>query len=179
MLIGDKETFAVECYHDAFPDQGRSIFGRMCLWLGGKRVGDIDEPACMLNVTGKHLRALLPHIDELDDPALQQLGDADAFAFLNRALYLDDSRSSEQIAADFKRFFKFDLLTNGGESFDRTKSFILRDGDEVRILFEDEQHGGFVFARVERERFALVVRGFLDWLAEEGEKAGGNPSEIR
>ncbi len=165
MLIGDKETFAVECYHDPLPNETRRVFGRMCVWVGGYRLGDIDEPTCMLNVTEGHLQELLQRLDVLDDPALRNLSDHEAFEFLDRAIYLDDERSTQQIANDSERFFKFDMLTNGGESFDHTKSFIIGHADGLRILFEDEQRR-FLSGHVERATFILTVRGFLAWVAD-------------
>src|SRR5688572_1587829 len=171
MLIGQKETFAIECYHDPLPNKNGSVFGRMCLWLDGRAVGDINEPACMLNVTEVHLQKVLDRIEALTDPALRNLSDREAFEFLDRALYLDDARSSEQVAADANRFFKFDLLTNGGESFDRTKSFIIGSADRVRVLFDDAKRG-FVSADIGRASFTLTVRGFLAWIAGEAKNAG-------
>ena len=171
MLIGDKETFAIECYHDPLPSETRRVFGRMCLWVGGNRLGDIDEPACMLNVTEVYLQGLLHRVESLDDPALRSLDDREAFEFLDRALYLDDARSNEQIAKDAERFSKFGLLTNGGESFDRTKSFIIGEADRLRVLFENDERG-FSSARVGRAAFVLTVRGFLAWLVDEGKNAG-------
>ena len=47
-------------------------------------------------------------------PSLSLLDDRDAFEFLDRALYLDDDRSIDQVMADATRFSKFNFLTNGG-----------------------------------------------------------------
>ena len=171
MLIGEKETFGVECYHDPLPNETRRVFGRMCIWVRGNRLGDIAEPACMLNVTEGHLQGLLQRLESLDDPALRNLSDREAFEFLDRAIYVDDTRSTAQVAKDAERFFKFDMLTNGGESFDHTKSFIIGDGDQLRVLFEDEERR-FLSARVGRASFILTVRGFLAWVAGEGKNAG-------
>src|SRR5690349_13219916 len=121
MLIGDKEMFAIECYHEPLSNDARRVFGRMCVWIEGKRLGDIDEPACMLNVTAVFLQGLLHRLNSLNDSALRDLNDREAFDLLNCAVYLDDGRSDEQVAIDAQRFSKFDLLTNGGESFDGTK----------------------------------------------------------
>jgi hypothetical protein len=166
MLIGDKNAIAIECYHETTLDEGRSVFGRMCIWAGGHRLGDINEPACMLNMTEGHLQALLKHIDSLEDPALCDRDGRGAFEFLDHALYLDDQRPDDQVAADAQRFFKFDFLTNGGESFDRTKSFIIAHGDDLRILWKDDKNG-FAPARVPRATFVLTARGFLNWMEEQ------------
>ena len=171
MLIGDKETFAVECYHEPLPNEARRVFGRMCIWVEGECLGDIDEPACMLNVTELQLENLLLRLESLDDPALRDLGDREAFDFLNHALYVDDTRTDEQVSRDAKRFFKFDLLTNGGESFDRSKSFIIGAAEQLRVMFEDDRRG-FSSGRVDRATFIHAVRGFLAWVAAESQNAG-------
>ena len=171
MLIGDKESFAIECHHEPLPNESRRVFGRMCVWAQGHRLGDIDEPACMLNVTEGHLQSLLLRLDSLDDSALRGLDDRDAFVLLDRAIYAGDERSTEEVTHDAERFFKFDFLTNGGESFDRTKSFSVANGDRLRILFTNEKDE-FVSAQVGRASFMLTVRGFLAWVAEEGGRAG-------
>jgi hypothetical protein len=170
MLIGDKDTFAIECYHDPVPNESRRVFGRMCVWLGGESLGDITEPSCMLNVTEGHLSDLLNRLHSLDDPAIRSLGDRDAYNLLNRLLYEDDDRSDEQVSLDAERFAKFDFLTNGGESFDRSKSFILNSGDQFLVLFNDAKTG-FASGRVPRSEFKLVVKGFLGWVSNEGTKA--------
>src|SRR5262245_23915345 len=100
MLIGDVKGFGIECYHDPFPNETRRVFGRMCLWVAGHRLGHIDESACMLNVTEGHLQDVLESLESLSDPALASLGDREAFDLLDRALYLDDERTDEKIAED-------------------------------------------------------------------------------
>jgi Immunity protein 42 len=169
MLIGDTQTFAIECYHEPLPNETRRVFGRMCIWTSDRRLGDITEPACMLNVTEGHLQALLGRIASLEDPALCELGDRDAFEFLNQALYVDEERSNEQVFIDVRRFSRFDFLTHGGESFDHTKSFVVSDGDYVRLLFEDDQNC-FASSRIARDTFVLTIQSFLAWVAEEGRR---------
>ncbi|MDO8330678.1 MAG: Imm42 family immunity protein [Fluviicoccus sp.] len=171
MIIGDKENFGYECYHDPLKNERRRVFGRMCVWAAGQVLGDISEPACMLNVTEGHLQSLLARMEALDEPLLSALGAREAFDFLDRALYLDDDRSNEQVTSDAERFFKFDFLTNGGESFDRTKSFIHRRDSQLRILFVDDE-GGFNSVLVGLSAFTLATKGFLAWVSAEGDNAG-------
>jgi hypothetical protein len=132
---------------------------------------DINETSCILDVTENQLRHLLERVDSLDDPTLRSLSDREAFDVLDRALYDDDDRTDAQVADDGERFSKFDFLTNGGESFDRTKSFVIGEGDRLRIVFDDEATG-FASARVGRAMFMLTVRGFLSWVSGERKKAG-------
>jgi hypothetical protein len=184
MLIGNKQTFAIECHHEPIPNDSRWVFGRMCLWCDGNPLGNIEEAACMLNVTEGFLQSLIQRLDALDDPALRQIGDRAAFDFLDHALYGDHERSSEQIVADATRFRKFDLLTNGGESFDNSKSFIIGDGDCLRILFVEYEPGpgqtykSFASARINRSDFIAVVRTFLDWMENEKNATHAAPSRL-
>ena len=170
MLIGDKDTFAIECYHDPVPNESRRVFGRMCVWICGKSLGDITEPSCMLNVTEGQIEDLLNRLDVIDDPALRGLGYREAYNLLNRLLYEDDERSDEQVSLDADRFAKFEFLTNGGESFDRSKSYIVKTGDQFLILFDDEATG-FASGKVSRGEFKMVVKGFLGWVSHEGANA--------
>ena len=131
-------------------------------------LGNIDEPACMLNVTEGFFVDLLPAIQNLENRELSEMPDVEAFKLLDNAVYLDDDRSSEQLASDAAKYSKFDFLTNGGESFDGTKSFIHRVGDVIRILFTDESDR-FHSIHVEREEFEKVITQFLCWLEKEGQ----------
>lgn len=125
----------------------------------------------MLNVTEGHLQGVLARLDSLHDPALDGLNPDEAFRCLDNALYLDTGQSTEQVAEDARRFFRFDFLTNGGESFDHTKSFLVNLGDSVRLIFRDEAdrlHSG----DIPRGVFTEVIKEFLDWISDEGARIG-------
>jgi hypothetical protein len=112
MLIGSKSSFAIECYCDSPHNDTRWVIGRMCVWIGGKRLGDITETSCVLNVTAGQLDELLRRIDSLDDPALVNLDDRATYDLLDLALYVDDELSDEKVTADAKRFAKFGSVRN-------------------------------------------------------------------
>jgi len=167
MLLGRKSDFAVECYHEPnYPNEHGWVFGRMCVWVQGSPLGDLDEPACMLNVTEGHVQDCLDRLDELWDEAVDGLSDSDAFQFLDSALYADDDRPNQQVYEEAVRFSKFDFLTNWGESFNGTKAFLLRSGADFRILYRlpsGSLAGGIVTGDV----LVATMRGLLDWLAVE------------
>ena len=125
----------------------------------------------MLNVTELDLQIALERLGSLQHPLLNDLAPREAFDLLDRALYLDDGASSEQIEQDAARFSKFNFLTNGGESFDHSKSFVVDVGESVRVLFTDDKDS-FHTADVPRMAFACVIRDFLKWLTDEGARAG-------
>ena len=172
MQFGDPSRFAIRCVHEPILNETARVFGRMCIIVGGQQLGDFNEPACMLNVTEGHLQAVLRRLSNLFDPAFDELADVALYRLLSRALYESDERTSEQVAADAERYFKFDFLTNGGESFDRFRSFICLSKGRVKILFADASDVPIV-ANVEAEYFAETVAAFLSWLSAEGEASCG------
>jgi hypothetical protein len=171
MQIGDPATFAIECVHEPIPNENGWVFGRMRLWVHGLEVGNFDEPACMLNVTAGHLQSALERLPTLEEPTFARLSGVEVFRLLDAALYADDQRSPGQVAADALRYRKFDFLTGGGESFDRTKAFIWLCEGDVCILAEELR--GIVSARVAASEFTLAVDAFLAWLDTEGRKHAG------
>jgi hypothetical protein len=167
MLLGVGDDFAIECVHEPdYPNDRGWVFGRMCVWARGVTLGDLTEPACMLNVTEGHFQDCLSLLDELHDEAVDGLPDEAAFRFLDAKIYLDDDRTNEEVLADSLRYSKFDFLTNCGESFDGIKAFLLKSGNHFRVLYRltSGTIGG-----VEITRCGLVsaTLAFLEWIAAE------------
>lgn len=163
--FGEPPAFQIECIHEPAPNTKGYVFGRMCLRFDSDVLGDLDEPACMLDVTAKHLQDILNSIDTLDAPELFAMTDKDLWAKLDNALYRDDSRTDDEVAADSREYSRFNFLTNGGESFDRSKSFIIAGASQVRILFRNyDKDGSLVGKTLDRHLFANAVQSFLEWL---------------
>jgi len=170
MIFGDPDTFAIECHHDPVANESRRVYGRIRLWVAGLTLGNINELTCWLNPIGSCLESVLNALALDPDPDVDLLDDCDAFAFLDQKLYLDDERTSAQINDDARRFARFHFLTNSGESFDHTKSFVVRSGDRVRVLFRDD-HDKFHAGDVNYDVFKWVVESFFHWIDSERERA--------
>lgn len=167
--FGEPSVFQIECIHEPMPNPSGHVFGRMCLRFESDVLGDLDEPACMLNVTAGHLEDVLDGIDALEAPELFALTDSRLWERLDTALYRNDNRTIVEVTADDRRYFKFDFLTNGGESFDGSKSFIVASESNVRILFKnDDADRSLVGATVNRYVFVEALQSFLNWLDAEG-----------
>jgi hypothetical protein len=172
MLIGNPNIFAIECYHEPISTNTWYVFGRMCIWTKGIKLGDIDEPDCMLNVTELALLNTFNKHESLENNALAQFSDKTLFDFLNHALYIDDEvKTYEEIRADAEKYFKFDFLTNGGESFDRTKSFAISDGNNIRLLFTDSTEK-FHSSHFPKQIFLDVITSFFAWMKNERQNVG-------
>ncbi len=171
MLIGDKKTLAIECYHDPITKKYKHIFGRMCFFASGIPLGDIHETTCILDVTKEHLLEITERLESLNNKKLQPLSDRDLFDFLNEALYFDDDRTLEEVRDDAEKYFKYDFLTNAGESFDGTKSFIVSDGANIRLMFTDTE-GFFHSSHFPKDLFLRVTTSFIQWIKDEKLKSG-------
>lgn len=170
--IGDPSVLQIECVHEPFPDAKGHVFGRMCLRFGDDVLGDFDNPACVLNVTAGHMEDALENLAGHEEPGLFALTDEALWRRLDAALYGDDERTIEQIVADARRYRRFDFLTNGGESFDHSRSFFVAGGQEVRVLFKrhDQPLTG---KRVDRSAFVETLRAWLRWFEAERVRANG------
>ena len=163
MLFGHKNEFAIEAVHECLGEDDTHVFGSMCLWVGGEMLGDLAEPSCMLGVTAGFFDSILGRISDLSSQEFSGLSDFDVYSKLDAAIYADDARTTAQVAADSKKYFKFDFLTNGGESFDNSKSFIVVDGGFVRVLFYSFSVDRFFSHSVSIFEFKTCINQFLAW----------------
>ncbi|MHA4867807.1 hypothetical protein ACXZ1M_08900 [Duganella sp. PWIR1] len=161
--FGNPSAFAFVCQHEPIPNERGHVYGRMCIKSNEKVLGDFDEPVCMLNVTASHLEAVISRLPELDTDMFVGQDDLAVWGKIDKYLYLDDERSNEELANDSEQFSKFDFLTNGGESFDDSKSFIIREGSRVRILFV-QGNSTVSCMSVHTDLFKETVQAFLEWI---------------
>jgi hypothetical protein len=129
-------------------------------------LGDLHEPACMLDVTNGVFEDVLERITELYSKELSGLGDLEAYNYLDHKLYGDDDRTSAEVYKDSDKYFKFDFLTNGGESFDNSKSFIVAEGFFLRILFYNYDKNKFIGYKVSKLEFTNTITKFTTWYYE-------------
>ncbi len=166
MLFGQREDFAIECYHDPIANEAGSVFGRICVWANNVQLGNVNEPACILGTLQSHFSKLLAELPLLRDAELENLADAAALEFLDRAIYGDDARTLKQIQADAARYSKFVFLTNWSEAFDGTKAFLLKSPAGFRILFR-LHNGECGSASVTRSGLVSATQEFLRWMVVE------------
>ena len=160
MIFGEPTDFAIEAYHEpSGPEWGG--FGRMCIAIQGIRLGDIRENHCSLFHATDRLRKAYPTIEALWDESFSGLSDAQIFAALDQALYLAD-------VSDWERYGRFDFLTNTGEQFDDSKTYIVcRPDGRVHIIyyrFRDDTLGS---ASCSARSFRSAAESFVCWFEEQ------------
>ena len=167
MIFGDKEIYAIEVYNEPqfYTKGGYYPLGGMCLHLNGEIFGDIDDSCNALGVTHLALKRAIENVDKIKHN-FDFRTDLEIFEYLDNILYLDDTRTYEQMVADGKKYWKFDFLTNGGIMFDRTKSFIYLDSfDCIHILSQTETKKVHA-SKIEKDVFLKVTKEFISWFDE-------------
>ena len=89
MIFGQREDFAIECYHEPISIEAGRVFGRICVWANNIQFGNINEPACILGTLQSEFSECLSGLPLLWDTEVDNLSDDDAFdgtnAFLLRS----------------------------------------------------------------------------------------------
>jgi hypothetical protein len=173
MIFRDKSIFAIEIYHQPLNNNSFYMCGRMCIYLFNKIFGDINNEYCHLYSA---YSALLDKINNINllEYEFGLSNDYEVFNFLDDKLYMaPDERTLEQIKIDARLYFKFDFMTNTGEIFDRTKSFIYMDKNKkIHIIYRtDEYNDGFEDGKIicnelDKEIFENVTKDLIKWYDE-------------
>lgn len=131
MLIGDPKSFAVEIYHEPAGPQWLG-FGRICVYVQGVVLGDVNEEHCSLFHPVKRICEIADSLTTLWDSCFAGLTEEEVFSKLDALLYTGD------LVGKPDAFYRFDFLTNTGEPFDGEKSFIYCTPEGVvNILFDE------------------------------------------
>jgi hypothetical protein len=148
MMFGQPTDFAIEAYHEpSGPEWGGC--GRLCIHIQGTTLGDIRDNHCSLFQVTDRFRELvgLPMlhrygetIETLWHESFDSLSDTEIFGLIDQARYVGEPSESGP------RYDVFDFLTNTGEMFNSTKTFIAcHPNGNVHILcqFRDNTFGFF------------------------------------
>ena len=129
MIFGDPNDFAIEAHHEPSGAQWGG-FGRLCIYINGNAIGDIRDNYCSLFAITNRFRELPTEIGSLWSDRFTGLTDDQIFRVIDDVLYIG---SDHDIGANFGRF---DFLTNTGEMFNATKTFLYcESGSLVHLLY--------------------------------------------
>ena len=129
MIFGNPNEFAIESYHEPSGAQWGG-FGRLCIYVNGNAIGDIRDNHCSLFAVTNRFRGLSTGIEGLWSDQFTGLTKDQIFHLIDDVLY---TGSDHQIGTNFGRF---DFLTNTGEMFNDTKTFLYcESGSFVHLLY--------------------------------------------
>lgn len=160
MNFGKPADFAIEAYHEpSGPEWGG--FGRMCIYIQGRQLGDIRENHSSLFHAVDRFRELQTTIEALWDQSFGVMSDAEIFSTIDRALYGSNDHP------DWDRYGRFDFLTNTGEPFDNFKTFIIcRPNVSVHVLYRLPS-GTVGSAACPVQSFSSAAASFVSWFDEQ------------
>jgi hypothetical protein len=160
MTFGNPKDFAIEAYHEPSGPQWGG-FGRLRIHVAEICIGNIRDHHCSLFHVTDRFRELIQSADALWDASFAELSDADIFDIIDRELYIGKASNTRP------GFSRFDFLTNRGEMFDGTKTFIIGTPDgRVHILceFRDDT---FRSASCGVQAFRGAIQDYVRWFDEQ------------
>lgn len=176
MVFGEKSDFAIEALMEPGLLVPSSAWGRMCIWIGGRSLGDITDEHCSLFSAYESFREASDNVDSLWDSHFAELSNSEIYYFLDEMLYgyrgnieVEDDKTAEEASRDWREYGKFNFLTNWGEMFDSAgKAFLLRkDNQTLKILLFDELNNIVETLECTTSNFRDSVRKFSAWYEEQ------------
>lgn len=179
MTFGDPAEFAVEALLETDPRfgpvQGRQIVGRLRVWIGGRAIGRIAEPACWLGPPCEHLLAVRSRLSTLWDPSFDGPSPDAIFDRLDLLCFGAhrgrcrrdgwNDATGNAIEAERRDCERFVFLIHASEAFDGWKGFLVRpSATTLQALVADDSHD-VVATTFPVTAFTAAVAGFDAWLA--------------
>jgi hypothetical protein len=165
MIVGTRESFAIEAVLEPERSFGRNVAGRFRLFLGGHPVGDFAEPGCTFGQFSDQLVTLASSARSLWHPSLNGLSPPEIFARLNHALFVGG------VAEPPTQYHLMSFLTNVSEVFNHVKGFLVSpEPDQLLALVELQVERELISQRIPYTQFASVAAQFATWLREQEEE---------
>lgn len=176
MIFGNKNDFAIEAMVEPELKAPSSLWGRMCVWVQGVVIGDIDDPHCGLYPAYASFGEMLDNLSSLWVAEFSSMTDREIWNFLDGLLYsyhgdieIEDNRSLEEMQEGWQIYGKFNFLTNWGEMFDRNgKSFLLKQpGENLKILNLDFPLKNSISLQCTEFSFRKAANEFRAWYCKQ------------
>lgn len=136
-LIGHRERFAVEFeLREVEPEHRKWLFGTLCVWADGHRIGRHDEE-CAMTVALTAFPGFLRHGGNRVDSELMAMPAEQIFSTIHAALYEDDKdRSDQEVAELSRKYSRFEALPNGLDVFDGWRGYLVEDRLAARLIWQ-------------------------------------------
>lgn len=128
-LVGRPDRVAFEFMLTPVSEDHRKwLFGRLCLWAGGRRIGRYDED-CAMTVALATFPEILAHAGRRSDPGLMRRPTDEAFTVLYDAVYGNDESRYGSRAQHFL------VSSHGFDYFDGWTAFLIEDRLSGRLIW--------------------------------------------
>ncbi len=134
MVVGEKNRFAIEFEADNPPVLGDNwLYGHFCYWAHNLRIGRFDEKTS-LAVALKAFEFLDKRRGKRHSDAMMKLPAIDVLQRVDRALFLDEGQSDEQVRADAAEYSRF-LADLGTDVFDGWRVLLVENDVVGRLIW--------------------------------------------
>jgi hypothetical protein len=160
-IVGRTERLAIE--FDLWPSEpahAKWLFGTICIWAAGQRIGWHDEQ-CAMTVALASFPYVLLDAGKRADAALMAMPAAHAFETIHQALYGDPGeRTNREINELSERYAPFEVLPGGFEVFDGWNAYLIEDRMVGRLLWRSPDDA-IRETRIGAGEYDRIVNGFL------------------
>ena len=159
MIFGNTAQLAVECV--LTPPRTHHMFGRVCMYVGGRQLGDFSAVVALGGPVDFFRRSLTFARQHTDEIFLNKTS-AEIIPLVYGFLYENsDDSLVDQVALE-RRYRKFVLMPNGCESFDGEFALLVDDRHGQRFI---HKWGAEIQEILLPEAYyELVISEFLSWV---------------
>jgi len=159
MLIGNKQTFAIEVFVDETQTEGLSfLLGNISIWINGEQLG--DPYLCVdLNVPVILLKDLILPIGSRNVDVHSLMGLKNAFYYFEN--YLFENGYDAQEIGD-KKIAKLCVLPNISEAFDGEILFFLESKNKEIFVWRKFGEESIQHLHLPQGSFNRIIHQFLD-----------------
>lgn len=167
MLFGNPSDFAIEAASEANLTAPSAVWGRMRVICDKQIYSDYENPYCALYPAYCQFRWFRENVFDLWDDSFNGLSNTELHDLLDRMIYADDNRTSEEVERDSTRYGRYNFLTNWGEQFDGYKSFIVSPMPGRLAILRRDDTGRLSVANCTTQGFVDAAEAYLDWFHAE------------
>jgi Immunity protein 42 len=117
-------------------DEAHWLFGHLCLWVAGSRVGDCASVTALTVALATINGQLLRHRGERFDPDLMDRPAARAFQIIDSAIYSSNPPTKDRAHRPADYYYRFVALPDL-DVFDHWKAYLVEDQRSARYLWRD------------------------------------------
>jgi len=166
MLLGSRNSFGLEAeIAEVDPERSDLVFGRLCLWAGGGRIGDFSRHT-ILSVPADFFADVVKYQNKRTDDELCGYERDAVLSHVHEALYGPPTGDEEQALRLEARYRKHCLAPGGGEAFDGALAILIECGSRERLVWRVEQDSSAHEIWLDQGACESVLRAFLNWLKE-------------
>jgi hypothetical protein len=152
MIIGDKESFAVEYELDE-NHGGAWMYGKICYWIGNDQVGDYELGTSLRDALFA-MKYLIGDCGNREGLVLCDLSPEEAFFQLNESIYGNLKRANISLP-DLPA--RFDILIPV-DVFSQWKIFLIDCSNFTTIVYKRDAEESVHYFRIKRGEFDNIIK---------------------